>query len=69
MRKEQELAFEDPIVIEYSGHHDFDTVFSVFGGHIRAETHASGISKVTDTQGLTGWTVNKMRLELRVRKA
>ncbi len=69
MRKEQKLAFEDPIDIEYSGHHDFDIVFSAFGSHIRAETHARSIKKTEDAQGCTKWTVNKMPLGLMVRKA
>jgi isoleucyl-tRNA synthetase len=69
MRKEQKLAFEDPIDIEYSGHHDFDTVFSAFGSHIRAETHARSIKKAEDAQDCTKWTVNKMPLGLMIRKA
>jgi len=68
MRKEQRLEFEDPVIVEYSGHPDIELAISSHKTHIMRETHAVEVTKKSPLEGGQKWTVNKMSLELSVRK-
>jgi isoleucyl-tRNA synthetase len=69
MRKQQGLRFEDSVVVEYSGHPDVEMAISSHKSHIIHETHASNVVKKAELDNPTKWTVNKLNLELVVRKA
>ena len=68
MRKELKLEFEDPVDVEYFGHHDLETAMSVHREHIMRETHARALVKKESIQDAQKWTINKMPLELSVRR-
>ena len=68
MRKELKLEFEDPVDVEYFGHHDLEAALSVHRDHIMRETHARALLKKESIQGAQKWTINKMPLELSVRR-
>lgn len=68
MRKEQKLDFETTIEVEYSGHPDIEKAISSHMTHVSQETHASRVVKNADLSGATKWIINKMPLELLVRK-
>ncbi len=67
MRKEQKLAFEQAVVVEFSGHPDIEKAISSHTAHIMNETHAVRLEKGERLAGSTKWVVNKMPLELLVR--
>ena len=69
MRKDQELEFEDPVIIEYEGSQDLDLAISSHKAHIMRETHAKDILKRPSLEGGKKWMVNKMPLVLTVRRA
>jgi isoleucyl-tRNA synthetase len=69
MRKDAGLEFEDPVVVEYSGHPDLETALSSHCEHIKHETHATSITKREAVDGGRKWMINKMPLELSVKKA
>lgn len=69
MRKANKLEFEDAIVIEFKGQHDLETAISAHREHILHETHARDIVKKTELEGGQKWTINKMPLELVVKRA
>jgi len=69
MRKEQGFEFEDLIDVEYSAHQDIETAFSVYRAFIAHETHARSLTKKQSPEGAFRWMVNKMPLELAIRKA
>ena len=69
MRKEQKLEFEDPVLVEFKGHHDLETAIAAHKEHIVRETHAIKIVKKPELEGGQKWVINKMPLELAVRKA
>jgi len=69
MRKEQRLEFEDPVDIEYSGHPDVETAISVSKEHIMKETHARSITKKESPEGARKWIINKLQLDLAVRRS
>jgi len=69
MRKEQKLEFEDPVIVEFRGHHDLETAISAHREHIVHETHARALTKVPELEGGQKWMINKMPLELLVKKA
>jgi isoleucyl-tRNA synthetase len=68
MRKELKLEFEDPVDVEYFGHHDLETALFVHRDHIMRETHARALVKKGPIQDAQKWTINKMPLELSVRR-
>jgi isoleucyl-tRNA synthetase len=69
MRKEQKLRFEDPVEVLYSGHKDIESAIHSHMQHIMHETHSKSLTKVPDVEGAQKWIINKMPLELVVRKA
>jgi isoleucyl-tRNA synthetase len=69
MRKEQRLEFEDPVDIEYHGHPDVETAISVSKEHIMKETHARSIKKKESPEGARRWVINKLPLDLAVRRS
>ncbi|MEW5748077.1 MAG: isoleucine--tRNA ligase [Candidatus Thermoplasmatota archaeon] len=69
MRKEQGLEFEDEVVVEYSAHPDIEAAISSHMEHIRHETHARALTRSEPAEGAVKWTVDRMPLELVVRKA
>jgi S-adenosylhomocysteine hydrolase len=69
MRKELKLEFEDPVIVEFKGHHDLETAIAAHKEHIMRETHARDLVKKPELEGGQKWVVNKMPLELAVRKA
>jgi isoleucyl-tRNA synthetase len=68
MRKEMGLQFEDAIDVEFRGHNDIETAIASHQAHISHEIHARSVVKNENLEGGTKWTVNKMLLELAVRK-
>lgn len=68
MRKEQKLEFEDPVAVEYSGHPDLEVAISSHREHIMREVHASSIIKKESPAGARKWVINKMPLEVSVRR-
>ena len=68
MRKEQKLDFDTPIEIEYEGHPDLERAISAHLPHIMNETHAKSILPKSGIANGTGWTINKMPLQLAIRK-
>jgi len=69
MRKQLKLEFEDPVDIEYSGHSDLETAISAHKSHIMHETHANSMMKKESPEDAQKWLVNKMPLELAVRRS
>jgi len=69
MRKERKLEFEDPVMVEFKGHHDLETAIASHKEHILHETHARDIVKKPELEGGQKWMINKMPLELVVKKA
>ncbi len=69
MRKEQGLRFEDEVEVGYSAHPDIEAAIASYRPHICNETHARSVEKSSSTDGAKSWTVDKMPLELTVRKA
>jgi hypothetical protein len=69
MRKEQKLDFETTIEVEYSGHPDLEKAISSHMVHITHETHAARMVRSAELSGATKWVINKMPLELTVRKS
>ena len=68
MRKEQRLEFEDAVDVEYAGHSDLETALSSHAEHIKHETHARNLTKRERLEGAQKWVINKMPIELAVRK-
>lgn len=68
MRKEQGLQFEDEVDVEYDGHPDIEAAISSYRTHISHETHARSFAKSPSPEGAKRWTVDKMSLELSVKK-
>jgi len=69
MRKAQGLRFEDPVVVEYSGHHEIEVAISSHKEHIMRETHAVRLTRADALEGAQRWTIDRLPLELVVRKA
>ena len=69
MRKEQGLEFEDEVDVEYSAHPDIEAAVSSHMMHICHETHARAVVRSASPDGARKWTVDRMPLELAVRKA
>lgn len=69
MRKEQGLQFEDEVDVEYSADPDIEAAISSHLDHIRQETHARALVKAQPPNGARKWTVDRMSLEISVRKA
>ncbi len=69
MRKEQGLEFEDEVDVEYSAHPDIEAAVSSHMMHICHETHARAVVRSQSPDGARKWTVDRMPLELAVRKA
>ncbi|MGD9962292.1 MAG: isoleucine--tRNA ligase [Thermoplasmata archaeon] len=69
MRKEQGLQFEDEIEVGYDAHPDIEAAIASYRPHIANETHARSVEKAPSEEGAKSWTVDKMPLELTVRKA
>jgi isoleucyl-tRNA synthetase len=69
MRKEQKLDFETTIEVAYSGHPDLEKAISSHMVHITHETHAARMVRSAELSGATKWVINKMPLELAVRKS
>lgn len=69
MRKEQKLEFEEPVILEYSGHPDIDLAVSSHRTHILRETHAREIVKKSMLENGKKWVINNLPLELVVRRA
>lgn len=67
MRKQQKLAFEQTVVVEFSGHAALERAISSHMTHIMRETHATQIVKGAQLEGATRWVINKMPLELLVK--
>ena len=69
MRKERKLDFEDAVVVEFRGHHDLEAAISSHKEHILRETHARDVVKNAELDGGQKWMINKMSIELTVKKA
>lgn len=54
--------------MDYFGHHDLETALSVHRDRIMRETHARALVKKEPIQDAQKWTINKMSLELSVRR-
>jgi isoleucyl-tRNA synthetase len=68
MRKEQGLQFEDEVDVTYRAHPDIEAAIASHRPHISNETHARKFEKGDVPEGSRRWTVNKMPLELCVKK-
>jgi isoleucyl-tRNA synthetase len=66
MRKSQGLRFEDPVSVEYSGHHDIESAVSAHREHIMHETHADTMEKTPPSEGSQHWSINGTPLDLKV---
>jgi len=66
MRKVQGLRFEDPVCVEYSGHHDIESAVSAHREHIMHETHAEALEKTPHSDGSQHWSINGVPLDLKV---
>ena len=69
MRKEQGLRFEDEVVVEYSAHRDIEEAITSYKSHISHETHARSVDRNHSMECAKKWTVDKMPLELLVKRA
>lgn len=69
MRKDQKLEFEDAVDIEYLAHPDIETAIVAHEKHIMLETHARSLTKRSGLTGGTKWVVNKLPLELSVKRS
>jgi isoleucyl-tRNA synthetase len=69
MRKELRLEFEDPVIVEFSGHPDVEIAFSAHRSHIMHEVHAIRLERNPGLAGGRKWIINKLPVELVVRKA
>jgi len=69
MRKEQGLRFEDEVAVEYSAHRDIEEAITSYRSHISHETHARSVDRNPSIEGARKWTVDKMPLELLVKRA
>ncbi len=69
MRKEQGLRFEDEVEVGYSAHPEIENAISSHSDHICHETHARALARVPQSEVSRKWVVNKMPLELTVRRA
>jgi len=69
MRKEQGLQFEDPVDVKYSGHPDIEMAISSHKARIMHETHARVLEESPPSEDAKKWTVNKMPLQLMVRRS
>jgi len=69
MRKDQRLEFEDPVDIEYTAHADIETAITAHKTHIMHETHATSLTKRDAMTGGTKWIVNKLPLELSLKRS
>jgi len=68
MRKEQKLDFETPVEVLYSGHPDLENAISSHSAHISHETHAKQLQQSPDLAGGQRWLINRMQLDLVVRR-
>ena len=68
MRKEQGLQFEDEVEVEYRAHPDIETAIVSYKSHISHETHARSVKRNPSLEGARKWTVDKMPLELSVKR-
>jgi len=68
MRKEQGLRFEDEVDVGYSAHPEIENAIDSYSTHICHETHARALVKGPHTDGSRKWVVDKMPLELSVRR-
>jgi len=69
MRKQQGLQFEDQVDVMYSAHPDIELAISSYRPHICNETHARKVERAVSSESATRWTVDKMPLELTVKRA
>jgi hypothetical protein len=69
MRKEQGLEFEDKVDVEFSGHGDLESAMVSHRAHIIREVHASRIEKKEHPENAKRWVINKMPIELSVRRS
>ncbi len=69
MRKQQGLQFEDLVEVEYVAHPDIEAAIASYRPHICNETHARRVEKAGSSEGATRWTVDKMPLDLTVKRA
>ena len=69
MRKDQKLEFEELVLVEYHGHPDLELAISSHKTHILHETHARDMVRKSPIEGGVKWTINKLPLELSVKKA
>lgn len=68
MRKELALEFGEPIVVEYSGHPDIEKAISAYEDRIMAETRSQRLTKKEAIESGRKWTINKMPIEVSVRR-
>ena len=68
MRKEMALQFGEPIIVEYSGHPDIEKAIAAYEDRIMTETHSKQLTSRQDVESGKKWTINKMPLELSVRR-
>jgi isoleucyl-tRNA synthetase len=69
MRKETGLEFGQKIVVEYNAHPDIEHAISSYEETITREIGATSLVKKPSVEGGKKWTVNKMPLEVSIRKA
>jgi len=66
MRKAQGLSFEDPVRVEYSGHHEIESAVIAYKDHIMHETHSDALEKALPSEGSQHWSIGGTPLDLRV---
>ncbi len=69
MRKEQGLDFDSQVEVLYSGHRDIESAITAHSAHIAHETHASRLARNPEISGGKKWVINRMPLELLVRRS
>ncbi|OGS42157.1 MAG: isoleucine--tRNA ligase [Euryarchaeota archaeon RBG_16_62_10] len=68
MRKELGLEFEEPVEVDYRGHPDIELAMSSHKSHIMHETHARALTRKEPLEGARTWAINKLQVELLVRR-
>mgnify|MGYP001091557090 CR=1 FL=1 len=56
------------VEVEYRAHPDIETAIASYKSHISQETHARSVKRNPSLEGARKWTVDKMPLELSVKR-
>jgi isoleucyl-tRNA synthetase len=68
MRKEIDLEFGEPIVVEYAAHPEIEKAISAYEPIILRETNARSLTSRPSVDGGRMWMINKMPFEVSVRR-